>query len=151
MTTAYAPAHELTRAQMDALIDAHFRAEEAADIDLIVDGFVPGAEHDVAGRPGGPIHGGEAIAAYYRGLLADMKITRFETIRRRYGTFHAVDESIMHAKAEGLVFGIEGGGREVSVRLLHVFDFSGGLISRESAWLDVASLQQQLAERTPHD
>jgi hypothetical protein len=136
---------------MDALIDAHFRAEQAGDIDSIVDGFVPGAEHDVAGRPGGPLYGGEQIAAYYRGLLADLEITRFETVRRRYGTFHAVDESILHAKVEGSVFGIEGHGREVSVRLLHVFDFSDGLISRESAWLDVGSLQQQLAERTPHD
>ena len=30
------------------------------------------------------------------------------------------------------------------VRLLHVFDFDDGLISRESAWLDVAGLQRQL-------
>jgi hypothetical protein len=136
---------------MDTLIDGHFRAEEAGDIDAIVEGFIPGAQHDVAGRPGGPLYGGEEIAAYYRGLLADLRITRFETVRRRYGTFHAVDESILHASAEGSVFGMDGGGREVSVRLLHVFDFSGGLISRESAWLDVASLQRQLAERTQHD
>jgi hypothetical protein len=31
------------------------------------------------------------------------------------------------------------------VRLLHVFDLAGGLIRRESAWLDVASLQRQLS------
>ena len=57
-----------------------------------------------------------------------------------------MDESILHASAEGSVFGIEGRGRSVRVRLLHVFDFSGGLISRESAWLDLATLRQQLAE-----
>ena len=33
----------------------------------------------------------------------------------------------------------------VQVRLLHAFDFAEGLISRESAWLDIAALQQQLA------
>ncbi|HEY1596733.1 MAG TPA: nuclear transport factor 2 family protein [Thermoleophilaceae bacterium] len=151
MIITHTAARELTRAEMDTLIDGHFRAEEAGDIDAIVEGFIPGAQHDVAGRPGGPLYGGEEIAAYYRGLLADLRITRFETVRRRYGTFHAVDESILYASAEGSVFGMEGGGREVSVRLLHVFDFSGGLISRESAWLDVASLQRQLAERTQHD
>jgi len=42
------------------------------------------------------------------------------------------------------VFGLDGRAREIRVRLLHVFDFADGLISRESAWLDVAGLQQQL-------
>jgi hypothetical protein len=148
MTTGKATTTELTREQMDALIDGHFRAEQSGDIDAILDGFIPGAEHDVAGRPGGPVYGGEEIAAYYRRLLADLRITRFETIRRRYGSSHAVDESILHGIAEGAVLGLEGRGRPVQVRLLHVFDFSGGLISRESAWLDVATLQQQLAERS---
>ncbi len=30
-------------------------------------------------------------------------------------------------------------------RFLHVFDFDDGLISRESAWIDLAAIQQQLA------
>jgi hypothetical protein len=147
MTTATTENRELSRREMDSLIDGHFRAEVSGDIDAIVEGFVPGAEHDVAGRPGGPVYGGDEIAAYYRGLLAGLRITEFESVRRRYGRNHAVDESILHGVAEGSVLGISGAGREVHVRLLHVFDFSGGLISRESAWLDVATLQQQLAER----
>jgi hypothetical protein len=147
MTTGQDSAMELSREQMDALIDGHFRAEQSQDIDAILEGFIPGAEHDVAGRPGGPVYGGDEIAAYYRGLLADLRITEFENVRRRYGPTHAVDESILHGVAEGSLLGIEGGGREVHVRLLHVFEFSGGLISRENAWLDIATLQQQLAER----
>jgi hypothetical protein len=31
------------------------------------------------------------------------------------------------------------------VRLLHLFEFDDGLISRESAWFDVGAIQQQLA------
>ena len=54
----------ITREQMDALVDGHYRAEEAADLDAIVAGFGPGAEHDVAGRRGGELHGGEKIAGY---------------------------------------------------------------------------------------
>jgi uncharacterized protein len=134
-----------THAQMDALIDAHYRAEEAGDIQAIVDGFTDDAEHDVAGRPGAPLHGGGEIAAYYRGLLAELRIERFESTRRHYGDDHAVDEAILHATAEGRPFGIEGRGRRVRVRLLHVFDFADGLISRESAWLDLAAVQQQLS------
>ena len=48
---------------MDELVDEHFRAEAAGDLQAIVDGFT--AEHDVAGRPGPPLRGGEQI----RGLL----------------------------------------------------------------------------------
>ena len=60
-----------------------------------------------------------------------------------------VDESILHATASGEVFGFNGHGRPVQVGLLHVFDFADGLICRESAWLDLASLQRQLAPPGP--
>jgi hypothetical protein len=135
----------MTREQMDALVDGHYRAEEAGDVEAIVDGFAGGAEHDVAGRPSGTLHGGEQIASYYRGLLAELEIDRFEPVRRWYGERHVADESVLHATVRGTVFGIAGHGRRVAVRLLHVFDFADGLISRESAWLDVAGLRQQLA------
>jgi len=135
----------MTREEMDALVEAHFRAEEAGDLDAIVDGFVPGAEHDVAGRPGGPLHGGEQIAGFYAGLLADLRIERLEPVRRWYGDAHVVDESILHGVAHGRPFGLDGRNRPVSTRILHVFDFADGRISRESAWLDSAAIEQQLA------
>ena len=143
MTSQTAPT-TTSREQMDSLIDGHYRAEEAADLEAIVAGFVPDAEHDVAGRPGGPLHGGDQIAGYYEALLSELNIDRFETVRRWYGADHAVDEAILHATAVGTPLGIEGRGRHVSVRMLHVFDFADGLISRESAWLDVVGLQGQL-------
>ena len=99
------------------------------------------------GRPGGPIYGDRQIADFYRGLLADLRDISFQKVRRRYGTNHAIDESILHATAAGSPFGIPGRGREVRVRMLHVFDFSDGLILRENAWLDLAALQEQLFER----
>ena len=135
----------ISRARMDALIDGHYRAEEAGDIEAIVEGFIPDAEHDVLGNPAGPRHGGAQIADFYRELLAELRIDRFETLRRWYGDSHTVDESILHATALGRPFGLDGRGRSVSVRLLHVFDFADGLISRESAWLDMHALEAQLA------
>jgi ketosteroid isomerase-like protein len=134
----------LTKDQMDLLADAHFRAEEDGDVEAIVDGFADDAEHDVAGRPGGPLHGGEQIAAFYRGLLADLKIDQFEPVHRWYGDDHLVDESLLHATAIGRPFGLDGGGRRVRTRILHVFEFGDGRITRESAWLDLASMTQQL-------
>jgi ketosteroid isomerase-like protein len=135
----------ISRQQMDTLIDAHFRAEEAGDIAAIVDGFADDAEHDVAGRPGDQLHGSEQIAAFYRGLLGELKFERFEPVTRWYGEAHAVDESILRATAIGSPFGLEGRGRRVQARLLHVFEFGDGLITRESAWLDLAGMAGQLS------
>jgi uncharacterized protein len=135
----------MTRQQMDELVDGHFRAEESRDLNAIVEGFTPDAEHDVPGRPGGPLHGGAQIAAFYKALFDDLEIQRFQTLHRWYGDDHAVDESVLHGTAHGTPFGFEGRGRPVSVRLLHVFDFANGRIARESAWLDLRAIQEQLA------
>jgi predicted ester cyclase len=51
----------------------------------------------------------------------------------------------LHATANGRPFGLDGRGRPVRARFLHIFDFSDGLISRESAWIDLAAIQQQLS------
>ena len=131
---------------MDALVDGHYRAEETGDLEAIVEGFTPDAEHDVAGRPGDVLHGGEQIAGFYRALLAELRIDRFEPVRRWYGDDHVVDEEILHATANGHPFGLDGRGRQVRTRFLHIFDFADGLISRESAWIDLAAIQQQLAD-----
>jgi uncharacterized protein len=135
----------ISRERMDILIDGHFRAEAAGDVDAIVDGFTLDAEHDVPGRPGPTLRGPAQIGDFYRGLLAELRIDRFETRRRWYGDAHAVDESILYATAEGSPFGLDGRGRPVRVRLLHVFEFADGLISRESAWLDMRGLAAQLS------
>jgi uncharacterized protein len=131
---------------MDALVDGHYKAEVARDIEAIVEGFVGDAEHDVVGRPGQALRGRDAIAAYYRGLLAELRIDRFEPVRRWYGDDHVVDECVLHGRALGRVFGVDGHGRAVRARLLHVFEFADGLVRRESAWLDVGGLQRRLAD-----
>jgi hypothetical protein len=130
---------------MDALVEGHYRAEETGDLEAIVEGFTSDAEHDVVGRPGTSLHGGDQIEDFYRALLAELRIDRFEPVRRWYGEDHVVDESLLHATANGRPFGLEGRGRPVRVRFLHIFDFSEGLISRESAWIDLVSVQQQLS------
>ena len=130
---------------MDELVDEHFRAEVAGDLHAIANGFTADAEHDVAGRPGPPLRGAEQIRAFYGDLLAELQITRFEQVRRWYGEEHLADESILNAIARGRPFGLEGRSRDVHIRILHVFDFAEGRIHRESAWLDLAALQQQLA------
>jgi len=66
----------ITTARMDELVDEHFRAEVAGDLQAIADGFAADAEHDLAGRPGSLLRGGDQIRAFYGGLLAELEITR---------------------------------------------------------------------------
>ena len=94
----------MTREQMDALVEGHYRAEERGDLEAIVEGFSPDAEHDVVGRPGEPLHGGDQIAGFYRALFSDLRIDRLEPVRRWYGDDHVVDQSLLHATAIGRPF-----------------------------------------------
>jgi predicted ester cyclase len=44
----------------------------------------------------------------------------------------------------GEFMGIPGHGRRISIRVLHVFEFRDGRISRENVWLDAAAAIAQL-------
>ena len=70
------------------------------------------------------------------------------TVRRYYGPDFVVDESVWEGTAQGTPFGIPGGGRRLNFRLLHVFEMAAdGRIRRENAWIDLASVMQQLGAR----
>src|SRR3954453_5571904 len=111
-TTAPVPGAQTSRERMDELVDGHYRAEETSDLAAIVAGFQPDAEHDVVGRPGPTLHGAAQIEEFYRDLFADLRIDRFEPVRRRYGADHVVDESVLHATATGHSFAPVAGPRD---------------------------------------
>jgi steroid delta-isomerase-like uncharacterized protein len=135
----------MDRAEMDRLIEEHLRAEDTGDLDAAVAVYTDDVEHDVVGAPGGPLHGPAAARARYADLLANMHGDEM-VLRHRY---HADDACILEhdvtATITGHVAGVPGHGRQVRFRLLHVFEFSGGLISRENVWMDTATLMAQLA------
>ena len=57
-----------------------------------------------------------------------------------------VDDQLLRESAKVRPFGIEGRGRPLEFRLLHVLEFTDeGEIARENVWLDLASIQRQLA------
>ena len=45
----------------------------------------------------------------------------------------------------GSMLGLPGHGRRISYRILHLFEFRDGLISRENVWLDSAAIVSQLS------
>jgi hypothetical protein len=136
----------LTPAQMDAKLDEHFDFEAADNVEGVLATLTEDVEHDIVGWPTGPVTGRDAVRPFYETLFADLADGRVRSTRRLYGDNFMVDDSVWAGRAVGRPFGLEGKGRPLEFRLLHVLEFSEtGDISRENVWLDLASIQQQLA------
>ena len=136
----------LTRAQMDAKLDEHFGFEAVDDVEGVLATLADDVEHDIVGWPAGPARSHADVRAFYEALFADLADGKVTSIRRLYGEDFMVDDSVWRGRAVGRPFGLEGHGRPLEFRLLHVVEFSdGGDISRENVWLDLGAIQQQLA------
>lgn len=138
----------LTRAQMDRKMDEHFAFEAADDVEGVLATLSDDAEHDIVGLPTGPTRGREGPRGFYEMLFGDLADGKVETLRRYYGDDFLVDESLWRGRAPGRPFGIEGKGRPLEFRLLHVVEFdSAGAMKRENVWVDLAAIQQQLPQQ----
>lgn len=130
--------------EMKALIKQHLRAEEAGDVDGAVAVYTDDVEHDAVGFPGSPRQGREAARAFYEHLAANFR-TQGEELLHEYVCDDAIVlEQRMTGAVIGSMLGLSGNGRQVSFRILHVFEFRDGLISRENVWIDGAAIAQQL-------
>lgn len=137
----------LTPHQMDQKIDEHFAYEHHDDIEGVLATLAPDATHDVVGWPAGPSQGREAARNFYKTLFADLSGDRVTPLRRLYGDGFLVDESLWQGRAPGRPFGLEGRGRPLDFRLLHVMEFSEtGQIQKEQVWIDLAAILQQLPQ-----
>ena len=135
----------LTREQMDQKIDEHFAYEANDDVAGVLATLATDATHDVVGSPLGELHGREAARPFYEALFADLSGGKVTPIKRLYGTDFLVDESLWEGKATGRPFGLEGRGRPLAFRLLHVVEFAdSGQMKKEQVWLDLAAIIQQL-------
>lgn len=137
----------LTPQQMDRKIDEHFRYEASDDVDGVLATLAEDATHDVVGWPLGPSHGRDAARAFYERMFADLSESTVTPTTRLYGNNFLIDESVWKGKAPGRPFGIEGKGRPLTFRLLHVLEFTdAGHIRREQVWIDLAAIIEQLPE-----
>lgn len=135
----------MTNAEMDALIDRHIAAEMAGDPAGCVAMYTDDVEHDVVGMPHGPLHGTEAAQGFYEFLTANVRTEKMVPTRSYYGDDFCVKEHDWNGTVPGEFLGIPGHGRRISFRLLHVWEFHDGRISRENVWLDGAAITAQLA------
>lgn len=137
----------LTREQMDQKLDEHFGFEARDDVEGVLATLSPEVEHDIVGLPTGPTHGRDSARPFYEGLFADLSDGRVECLKRLYGEDFLVDESLWRGTAPGRPFGLDGRGRPLEFRLLHVVEFAGdGNIRRENVWIDLASIIRQLPQ-----
>jgi predicted ester cyclase len=135
----------LSREIMDAKLDEHFGFEARDDIEGVLSTLAEDVRHDIVGWPFGPSHGREGARAFYDALFADLADGEVRSVRRLYGDNFMVDDSIWRGTAAGSPFGIEGRGRPLEFRLLHVLEFTeDGQIARENVWVDTAAIQAQL-------
>jgi predicted ester cyclase len=132
---------------MDQKLDEHFHFEASDDVEGVLATLAPDAEHDIVGSPTGPTRGREAARGFYEQLFQDLAEGRVQSLRRMYGENFMVDESLWRGTAPGRPFGLEGRGRPLEFRLLHVLEFTdAGQIRRENVWLDMAAIVQQLPQ-----
>ena len=137
----------LTTQQMDAKMDEHFAFEGADDVEGVLATLTDDAEHDIVGWPFGPTQGREGARRFYETMFVDLSDSEVRSVRRLYGDDFVIDESLWRGKAPGRPFGIEGRGRPLEFRLLHVVEFSdSGDIKRENVWVDLAAIQRQLPQ-----
>jgi uncharacterized protein len=140
------PAMPLTSEQMDRALDAHFRFEATDDVEGVLGTLAESVEHDVVGWPLGASRGRAAARAFYEQTFADLADSQVRSVSRRYGHNFVVDESVWSGRAVGRPFGIEGRGRPLAFRMLHVIDFTeDGRIARENVWLDFPAILAQLS------
>jgi steroid delta-isomerase-like uncharacterized protein len=138
------PVMSTSRAEMAALVNRHLAAEGVGDLDAAVAGYTDDVEHDVVGAPGGPLRGPAAARQRYAELLEQVRSEELVELRRFYGDEHCVVEHECAATVLGSFAGLPGRARRVRFRMLHVFEFRDGRISRENVWMDTAGVAAQL-------
>jgi uncharacterized protein len=138
---------KLTPADMDRMLDEHFGFEARDDVGGVLATLGDDAEHDIVGWPTGPTRGRDGARPFYEALFSDLADGQVRSLRRLYGEGFMVDDSVWRGTAVGRPFGLEGRGRPLEFRLLHVIEFAeDGRMARENVWVDLAAIQQQLPQ-----
>ena len=138
----------MSREQIDRAIDDHFRFEATDDVEGVLASLADDVVHEVIPSPAGALRDRTQIRAFYETLFASMQGEKVTPLGRLYGEDFVVDESLWEGRiADGRQFLCDGRSGPVSFRLLHVFEFREGMISRETVWCDLAAIQRQLDAR----
>jgi steroid delta-isomerase-like uncharacterized protein len=134
----------MDNARMIALVEQHLKAEGAGDVEGAVAVYTDDIVHDGVGFPGSPRVGKDAAREFYRFLTANFRTESEEPLNRFFDGDTMILEQNMTGSVIGELLGIPGDGRRITFRILHIFSFRDGLISREQVWTDTGSIVGQL-------
>lgn len=134
----------MTRDEMDRLIEQHLAAEKASDPAGSVAMYTDDVIHDVVGSPLGALQGPVAARQFYEFLTANIKTEQMDVNHARYGEDFCVIEHQWRGTVPGEFLGVPGNGKRINFRMLHLWEFKDGAMSRENVWLDAGSIIQQL-------
>lgn len=73
-----------------------------------------------------------------------MHVEELVPTRTYYGRDACIIEHFWTGTVSGQFAGVPGHGRRISFRMLHIFEFRDGKISRENVWIDSATIMAQL-------
>ena len=134
------------------IIERHFAAENAHDVQGTLDTYTDDIVWDDVTHPDSPFHGKEAVGAVYSSILDAIPDVVLDSVKRFSGEDgrYVVDESILTGHVHGEWAGVNGGGAPVEVRILHVFELRDGLICYENEWFDAADVQRQILAWKDH-
>lgn len=131
---------------MKDLIERHIKAEMGADVDAAVAVYAPGVVHDVVGFPTGPAHGVDGARAFYDYLTSNFANEQMNVRWESFGDEFCVVEHECTGTVPGEFLGVPGGGKRITFRMLHVWEFADDRITREQVWLDGGSIVAQLTD-----
>jgi len=134
----------MNRAEMNRLIEEHLSAEAAGDVEGCVAMYTDDVVHDSVGFPGGPLSGLDAAKGFYQYLTTNLKVDDLKVNHAYYGDDFCVIEHQARGRVPGEFLGIPGQGKALDFRLLHVWEFKDGKMSRENIWLDSGAIIAQL-------
>jgi len=130
--------------EMKRLIEEHLAAEAKADLDGCVAMYTDDVVHDVVGAPSGPVSGPDAAKDFYAYLTANVSGEAASVNQSWFGDDFCVMEHQWKGTVPGEFLGIPGNGKPVDFRMLHIWEFKDGKMSRENVWLDGAAIISQL-------
>lgn len=132
----------MTREDMDRVIMDHLEFEAKDDVEGVLSTLTDDVVHDVVGLPWGPLQGKDGARKNYEYFFPNMKLQEFREVRRLYGDEFVVFDIECDALISGQVAGRQEPEGRATFRVLHVFEFTDGAISRENVWADFVTMAQ---------
>lgn len=128
-----------------AEIHAHLAAENAQDLDALLDGMTDDCFNLIVADPHRLYAGPEEVARRYRELWATfpdllVQMRRIVSVQDDV----AVSEHTLSGTHRGNLFGVPGTGRRVEVETAVVWDIVGGRIRGETVYFDGATMLRQI-------